>query len=154
MEFLKEILGEALFEQVAEKITAHKEVQLVDLNASEFVRKEEMEQSLARATEEKAASLADLKSMAIEKELLKAGARNVVAVRGLIDETQVEWQEGDLKGLMNQVAALKESDGFLFAEEKKELTTHAGNPAGVTTILDFETMSDEALFAARMNKRS
>ena len=56
---------------------------------------------------------------AIEAALSKAGAKNLRAVEALIDKKLIEVDEqGEIAGLDNQLLALKQSDSFLFSENK------------------------------------
>ncbi|OJG40486.1 hypothetical protein RV02_GL002044 [Enterococcus gilvus] len=59
--------------------------------------------------------IADIKkSSAIDLALTQAGAKNIKAAKALLDGESLELAEGGLKGLDDQLAALKESDGYLF----------------------------------------
>ncbi|AVK62693.1 hypothetical protein C5Z26_00420 [Lactobacillus sp. CBA3606] len=56
----------------------------------------------------------------LESALTGAKARNPRAVRGLLDMDKVKLtDDGKLEGFDDQVAALKESDGYLFDEGKQ-----------------------------------
>lgn len=77
----------------------------------------------------------------IEKELMNANARNSKAVLALIDSEVIKLNdEGNgVKGLSEQLEALKESDGYLFNdvtdnanddEDKTDFTYNAGNNKG------------------------
>ncbi len=151
MEKLKELLGEELFLQVSEKLKGQDRMQLIDLQHGDFLKKEEVDAQFKTFEETQTALQNQVKSLAVEKALLMAGARNVRAVKGLLDWDLIEANEDGLSGLDAQVKVLQESDGYLFGTEAK-VSTHAGNPAGAATMLDFENLSDEALFAARMNE--
>lgn len=57
---------------------------------------------------------------AIDAALTAAGARNGKAVRALLDTDKVALgEDGRLSGFDDQLAALKKSDGYLFAEKEK-----------------------------------
>lgn len=81
--------------------------------------------------------IADLKkSSAIDLALTQAGAKNIKAAKALLDGESLELTDEGLKGLDDQLAALKESDGYLFGsnevappnpEGKK--ATFGGNPS-------------------------
>ncbi|MFU0785061.1 MAG: capsid protein [Enterococcus gilvus] len=59
--------------------------------------------------------IADIKkSSAIDLALMQAGAKNIKAAKALLDGESLELAEDGLKGLDDQLAALKESDGYLF----------------------------------------
>jgi hypothetical protein len=151
LEKLKELLGEELFLQVSEKLKGQDRMQLIDLQHGDFLKKEVVDAQFKTFEETQTALQKQVKSLAVEKALLMAGARNVRAVKGLLDWDLIEANEDGLSGLDAQVKVLQESDGYLFGAEAK-VSTHAGNPAGAATMLDFENLSDEALFAARMNE--
>lgn len=57
----------------------------------------------------------------LEKELIKSKVRNIKAVKALIDSEKIELDENGLKGLNEQLEALKQSDAYLF--ENTEITT-------------------------------
>ena len=54
------------------------------------------------------------KQSAIELSLVKNGARNPKAVKALLDVEKVELTDEGIKGLEEQLGALKESDAYLF----------------------------------------
>ena len=60
------------------------------------------------------------KSFAIDKALTGAGALNNKAVSALLNMDNVEFKEGTLTGLDDQLTALKESDGYLFKRETQQ----------------------------------
>jgi len=65
---------------------------------------------------------------AINDELEYAGARNITAVRALIDKSKLELgEDGEIVGLVQQIEGLKKSDPYLFDEEAD---TRGANPAG------------------------
>ena len=57
------------------------------------------------------------KQSAIELALVKNGARNPKAVNALLDTEKVELTDEGVKGLDEQLKALKESDAYLFQTE-------------------------------------
>nr|DAO87291.1 MAG TPA: minor structural protein [Caudoviricetes sp.] len=63
--------------------------------------------------------IADLKkSSAIDLALTQAGAKNIKAAKALLDSESLELTDEGLKGLDEQLAALKESDGYLFGSNE------------------------------------
>jgi hypothetical protein len=58
-------------------------------------------------------------AFAIERAVAKADARNVKAVVALLDKTKISLDGENLLGFDEQVAALKESDPYLFGVELK-----------------------------------
>lgn len=71
--------------------------------------------------------IADLKkSSVIDLALTQAGAKNIKAAKALLDGESLELTDEGLKGLDDQLAALKESDGYLFGSNE----TTPANPDG------------------------
>lgn len=71
--------------------------------------------------------IADLKkSSAIDLALTQAGAKNIKAAKALLDSESLELTDEGLKGLDDQLTALKESDGYLFGSNE----TTTANPDG------------------------
>lgn len=81
--------------------------------------------------------IADLKkSSAIDLALTQAGAKNIKAAKALLDGESLELTDEGLKGLDEQLAALKESDGYLFGSNEPvppnpegKKATFGGNPS-------------------------
>jgi len=68
-------------------------------------------------------------AFAIERAVAKADARNVKAVVALLDKTKISLDGENLLGFDEQVAALKESDPYLFGVELKgRVPEGAGKP--------------------------
>ena len=64
--------------------------------------------------------IADLKkSSAIDLALTQAGAKNIKAAKALLDSESLELTDEGLKGLDEQLVALKESDGYLFGQSEQ-----------------------------------
>ncbi|RXW99400.1 phage scaffolding protein [Enterococcus faecium] len=64
--------------------------------------------------------IADLKkTSAIDLALTQAGAKNIKAAKALLDSESLELTDEGLKGLDDQLAALKESDGYLFGQSEQ-----------------------------------
>ena len=71
--------------------------------------------------------IADLqKENAISEALYGAKARNPKAIKGMLDLTKVEFKDGKVVGLDEQLAEIKKSDAYLFEAVK---TTPGFNPA-------------------------
>jgi predicted RNase H-like nuclease (RuvC/YqgF family) len=64
------------------------------------------------------------KQSAIELSLVKNGARNPKAVKGLLDVEKVELTDEGVKGLEEQLEALKESDAYLFQTKDDDRNPH------------------------------
>ncbi len=81
--------------------------------------------------------IADIKkSSAIDLALTQAGAKNIKAAKALLDGESLELTDEGLKGLDDQLAALKESDGYLFGSNEVtppnpdgKKATFGGNPS-------------------------
>ncbi|HFD1648354.1 phage scaffolding protein [Enterococcus faecium] len=81
--------------------------------------------------------IADLKkSSAIDIALTQAGAKNIKAAKALLDSESLELTDEGSKGLNEQLAALKESDGYLFGSNEPvppnpegKKATFGGNPS-------------------------
>lgn len=74
--------------------------------------------------------IADLKkSSAIDLALTQAGAKNIKAAKALLDGESLELTDEGLKGLDDQLAALKESDGYLFGQSEQVPPNTAGKKA-------------------------
>ena len=108
-------------EQVAERDT-----QLADLGAKAKdhdtlrVQIAELQAKNKQATEDYEKQLKDQRfAFAIERAVAKADARNVKAVMALLDKTKISLDGENLLGFDEQVAALKESDPYLFGVELK-----------------------------------
>ena len=84
--------------------------------------KQQIETLQKQNAEQEKAHKAELAQMrldsALDAALTAAGARNGKAVRALLDTGKVALgDDGKLSGLDEQIAALKKSDGYLFADE-------------------------------------
>ena len=53
----------------------------------------------------------------LEKKVLKSGARNPTAVKALLSTGDLELNDGEIKGLDDQLESLKESDDYLFGDD-------------------------------------
>lgn len=74
----------------------------------------------------------------LEKSLTAAGAKNIKAVKALLDLTTLTWEDQELKGIDDQIFNLKEEAPYLFGKEALgEYTPRAG-----AETLDYSQMSD------------
>ena len=86
--------------------------------------------------------IADIKkSSAIDLALTQAGAKNIKAAKALLDGETLELTDEGLKGLEDQLAALKESDGYLFGSSDptppnpdNKKATFGGNPSSGSNV--------------------
>lgn len=65
------------------------------------------------------------RSHAIDMALTKSGARSAKALRALLDDDKIEYKDGALTGLDEQIAGVKKEHGYLF-----ESTRDTGFPLG------------------------
>ena len=118
-------------EQVAERDT-----QLADLGAKAKdhdtlrVQIAELQAKNKQAAEDYEKQLKEQRfAFAVERAVAKADARNVKAVMALLDKTKISLDGENLLGFDEQVAALKESDPYLFGVELKgRVPEGAGKP--------------------------
>ena len=149
MDFLKDILGDELFSEVTKKLKDNDAVQLVNLNEGNYLKREVVSKDLEELKSSNGDLQRKMKDLVIEKALILAGAKNVSAVKGLMNFDAIEFGDEGVRGIDVQVKSLKESDSYLF-ENGLEFNTHGGNPAARGSILDYDSMSDEELFDVRM----
>lgn len=64
----------------------------------------------------------------IEGELSKIGAKNLKAVKALLDGEKIVVKDGQIAGLNEQIDALKKSDAYLFAETQPVPPNKGGTP--------------------------
>ena len=62
----------------------------------------------------------------LEAKMKEVGAKNIKAIKALIDMEQVKLEDGELTGFDAQIEALKESDSYLFEEIGKGTLGSAG----------------------------
>jgi len=118
-------------EQVAERDT-----QLADLGAKAKdhdtlrVQIAELQAKNKQAAEDYEKQLKEQRfAFAVERAVAKADARNVKAVVALLDASKISLDGENLLGFDEQVAALKESDPYLFGVELKgRVPEGAGKP--------------------------
>lgn len=79
------------------------------------------------------------KTSAVELALTQAGARNIKAAKALLDNEKLELSDEGIKGLEEQLTALKESDAYLFEQDTStpppadKKATFDGNASGTAT---------------------
>lgn len=108
------------------KVTiAERDTQLADLkksNSDNDALKKQIAALEAANAEQKTAHEAEMNRLrldnAIETELISAGAKNVRAVRALLNTDNVKLDGDKLLGLNEQLETLRKSDGYLFAEKE------------------------------------
>lgn len=162
---LKEHLTEETFNQVSTELEG-KDLKLADLSQGGYVSKTKYDAAITDANShketaekwegnyntlkgefdtfktttegEKAASQKQLVKALAQTDLVKAKARDVEVVMPLIDLEKVTLTETGIEGLTEQLAAIKESKGYLFETEeaappnknKSGLEHGTGDPEG------------------------
>ena len=119
----------------AENLLTERDKQLAELkksNGENEELKKQIETLQAENKDAKAKYELELKQLqitnAVERELIASGAKNTKAVKALLNLENAEMDGDTVKGLADQIKALKENEDskFLFAE--KQITTP---PSGV-----------------------
>lgn len=108
--------AQALSELWEEEISKEKEALSAEFDV-EKIRKEAKEEALLLAEKK---ILEEKREAAIESALLSANSKSVKALRALIDLEKVNFSDGELKGLAEQIEEIKNECGFLFFEENEE----------------------------------
>jgi len=108
------------------EMVAERDTQLADLKTwakdNEVLKAQiaELQAKNKQVTEDYEKQLKDQRfAFAVERAVAKADARNVKAVMALLDKTKISLDGENLLGFDEQVAALKESDPYLFGVELK-----------------------------------
>lgn len=132
-EELKGYIPKSRFNEVSEEnkslkaTIAERDTQLSELKKSNGGNEELKKQIAALEAanaEQKTAHEAEMNRLrldnAIETELISAGAKNVKAVRALLNTDNVKLDGDKLIGLAEQLGAIRKSDGYLFAEKNAQ----------------------------------
>ncbi len=132
MEWLREILGDELFEQVVEKINATGGIELVNAADGAYVSKEKFDTDLKAAKESTESDSTELETLkaekaklekdiekvkfdsAVELKLATSGARNTRALRGFIDMDKLSMGDNGLEGFDEQLEVIKAENDYLF----------------------------------------
>lgn len=107
-----------------------------DLEAAKN-EKLELEKKIAEMAEAHQSEINEIKyNVALEKELTKAGAKDINLVKTVIDTGKIKFEDGKIEGLTEQLESAKESYDYLFGKENKGLsnvtTKHSGGGSRVT----------------------
>ena len=97
-------------------------------------------------------TIADLKKQsAIELALTQSGARNITAVKALLDADKLTISENGVEGLNEQLEAVKADNDYLFqsAEPKTPTIVTGGNPNGSQTATVTKEQFDRMTFKER-----
>ncbi len=97
------------------------------LESLKATKDSEMQAKLAELTEANKRQAAEYEKKIADRErdylitaaLEKSGAKNVRALKALLDLEKVSVREGKLEGLQEQLAAVRESDAYLFNAPEK-----------------------------------
>ena len=140
-EELKGFIPKSRFDEVneakknAESLVKERDKQLEDVKKASGDN-EELKKQIETLQEQNKAAKADYEAQikrmqvdnAVSSALKDAGAKNTAAVRALLkdlDKAEIA-DDGTVKGLAEQIKAIKESDAYLFT------SAEAGKPAGAT----------------------
>lgn len=123
--------GEEL-KQMREQTARMEAEQSAALAAGEEAKRLELalEAEKKRHAEELDAMLRQERQAAMDRELAAAGARNLTAVKALLDMDKITFADGQLSGLAEQLWELKKDNNFLF--EEKEQMIQFIHPAAVS----------------------
>jgi myosin heavy subunit len=109
----------------------------------------------AKAVKEHEAQIKQMKlDNAVEAALLSAGAKNIKAVRSLLDEKSLKLTEGGVDGLDAAIKAVQTSDPYLFKETETKPQGFTGfEPKGNGKAEpDINTMTYSEFMAANSNQ--
>lgn len=82
--------------------------------------------------------------------LHKSGARNISAVKALLDLNNAEIEKDSVKGLDAQISDIKKENGYLF---ENEVRSSAGHHTSYSND-DFMNMSDEQYYSIKYRKEN
>lgn len=87
---------------------------------------------------------------AVERALWQSGAKNVRAVRGMLDTAGLRLEaDGAVSGLEEQLRRLRQSDGYLFGD-KGGLRVSTGGSHGSSLASDYNQMTDAEYYTAKL----
>jgi myosin heavy subunit len=140
---------------------AERDKQLEDLKKSDAnvddLKKQiaDLQADNAKAVKEHEAQIKQMKlDNAVEAALLSAGAKNIKAVRSLLDEKSLKLTEGGVDGLDAAIKAVQTSDPYLFKETETKPQGFTGfEPKGNGKAEpDINTMTYSEFMAANSNQ--
>lgn len=144
MVFLKDILGDELYEQVAAKLEGT-DIKLANIADGSFVDKATYDADIEKAKKEALADTSELDGVKAENDSLKkeldklkfdsalelklatSGAKNAKALKGLIDTSKLTMGENGLEGFDEQLEAIKADNDYLFGSAAPGGLSH-GSP--------------------------
>ena len=114
--------NDSLKKQIEERDKDLKELKKID--ATEMQNKiDELENKNKTQKEEYDKQLLETKKgLLIENSLISSKAKNLKAIKGLLDMDKITLEDGNIKGLDEQIKSLQESDSYLFNLEKQTKT--------------------------------
>lgn len=86
---------------------------------------------------------------AIDKALIKCGAKNEKALKALINKDGLKFKDGTVEGLDGQIENIKKECSYLFNLDS--VTTGASHSTGLEQ--DFDSMSDSEYYNYVLNKK-
>lgn len=174
MEFLKGVIADELYAQLETELKG-KEVKLANLASGDYIGKEKyeaLEIKLNNATEQLNTANAKLEGFdpnwkdtvaeaerkaaekvkqvmfdkALDVSLLSAKAKDIKAVRAMLELDKIKYDDGKLSGLEQQLESLKENKGWAFDNPDDGVPTGTGmggtdKPGTAVTKEQFNKMS-------------
>ena len=145
LELIKKLFGE--------EATPDKLSKLSEKLKRDYVLQADFDVQVQKFAEEKAAFAQKLEaltkesqekefSFVLEQALRAAGARNVKAVRALLETEKLQLAEGEIVGLNEQLEQIKAENGFLFEEPvaNVQFVRPLGMTKALVTLADFQKM--------------
>lgn len=115
-----------LKEQITERDKDLKELKKIDVKEMQN-KIDELENKNKSMKEESDKQLLETKkNLLIENSLISSKAKNLKAIKGLLDMDKISIENDSIKGLDEQIKSLKESDSYLFNIEQPTKTVDLG----------------------------
>lgn len=115
-----------LKEQIAERDKDLKELKKVDVSEMQNKINELENKNKTQKEESDKQLLETKKNLLIENSLISSKAKNLKAIKGLLDMDKITVENDGIKGLDEQINALKQSDSYLFNIETQTKTVDLG----------------------------
>lgn len=125
------------------------ELKKVDVNElqSKITELETKNKNLKESSEKEL--LSTKMNFAIDKSLINSKAKNLKAIKGLLDMDKITYENGELKGLDDQLKSIKDSDGYLFDIQDSNQTVNLGGDHKSIDTPDLSAMSYDEYKAYR-----
>ena len=117
MDKLRMVLGDELFNQVVEKIAGNEEIKLVNVADGNYIEKSKHDEEINKIKYD----------FALEAALKKSGVRSTKALKALIDETALTFDEEGLHGVDEQIEALKIEHNYRVGSPLPGGLSHGGS---------------------------